>query len=154
MKNTQVLLLAGMFALLLFPGSMEAKKKHLDGESLRPVRSGGKVHSVQETIDLSGYGIINEDRRLSLQFRLQKLIEAHNQRIREKRNKVKYTSVPYDSDTKVTVENFNILDLGKYGIIDENARKILQRQLDDLIAKHNLYASGKVKRPGTVRLRK
>ena len=154
MQKNQMLLFAGMLALILFPGSLEAKKKRINEESLRPIRSGGKVHSVQETIDLSGYGIIDEDRRLNLQFRLEKLVMAHNQRLREKRSKVKYSRFSENSSNKTTFENFHILDIGQYGIIEEDDLKIIQKQLDDLIARHNLYASGKIKRPGTVRLRK
>ncbi len=153
MKKSQVLLLAGMLGLLLFPGSAEAKKKRTDDESSRSARSGG-VHVVQETLDLSGYGIIDENRRRDLQKRLQDLIDAHNQRIKVKRSKVKFTRVPNDSGRNISFENFNIFDIGKYGVIEESDRKILQQQLDDLIDKHNLYASGKMKRPGSVRIRK
>jgi|GEM_PF-4903263 len=154
MRKTQALMLTVMTVLLWFPCSMEAKKKRNDSENPRHE----KIRNAQDSIDLSGYGIIDDSCRLKLQLQLQQLIRNHNLRLRTKKSKIKHYSQSNSPDDtgkrKTTYVNFNILDLGKYELIGEAEQKELEQKLNELIAEHNIYASGTIRRPGSIRFRK
>ena len=76
--------------LLLFPAVSEGKrKKTTSDEDFKLERGSSKHRTVQETMDLSGYGTIDEIKRINLQNQLKRLIMQHNERQKTRRTKVK-----------------------------------------------------------------
>lgn len=143
--------------LLLFPAVSEGKrKKTTSDEDFKP--EGNSRHRVvQDSMDLSGYGTIDEIKRINLQTQLKQMILRHNERRKTRRTKVKNirerTNPSDPSRSKPWTEDFNVLDLGGYDFITESDRQFLEKRLDEMIEKHNLYAKGKLRRPATVRFR-
>ena len=143
--------------LLLVPAVSEGKKKKTASDP--ELRDEGRTRhrAVQETMDLSGYGKIDEIKRISLQTELKRMIMQHNERQKTRRTKVKNirerTSPSDPTRSKPWTEDFNVLDLGGYDFINETDQQLLEKRLDDMIEKHNLYAKGKLKRPTGVRFR-
>ncbi|MBE6371266.1 MAG: hypothetical protein E7055_04260 [Lentisphaerae bacterium] len=144
--------------LLLFPAVSEGKRKKTTSDEDFKLEGGSSKHRVvQETMDLSGYGTIDEIKRINLQNQLKRMIMQHNERQKTRRSKVKNirerTNPSDPTRSKPWTEDFNVLDLGGYDFITETDRQLLEKRLDDMIEKHNLYAKGKLKRPTTVRFR-
>lgn len=140
--------------LLLVPAVSEGKKKKTvsDQDSREEGRSRHRV--VQETMDLSGYGTIDEVKRIGLQNELKRMIQQHNERQKDRKTKVKtyqHSNAADSKGAKFKVENFNYLDIGGYGFINEVEQQYLEKRLDEMIEQHNLYSKGKLKRPGSVR---
>ncbi len=141
--------------LLLFPAVSEGKRKKTTSDEDFKLEGGSSKHrSVQETMDLSGYGTIDEIKRINLQNQLKRMIMQHNERQKTRRTKVKNirerTSQSDPTSSKPWTEDFNVLDLGGYGFINESDQQFLEKRLDDMIEKHNLYAKGKLKRPASI----
>ena len=143
--------------LLLFPAVSEGKRKKSTSDDEFKLEGNSRHRVVQETLDLSGYGTIDEIKRINLQNQLKRMIMQHNERQKTRRTKIKNirerTSPSDPTRSKPWTEDFNVLDLGGYDFIDESDRQLLEKRLDDMIEKHNLYAKGKLKRPTTVRFR-
>ena len=47
----------------------------------------GKTHAVSETLDLSGYGTIDEIKRIGLQCQLKRMILQHNERQKDRKSR-------------------------------------------------------------------
>ncbi len=142
--------------LLLVPAVSEGKRKKTasDPDSREEGRS--RHRAVQETMDLSGYGTIDEIKRISLQNELKRMIQQHNERQKTRKSKIKtyqYSNATDSKSSKFRVENFNYLDISSYGFITEVDQQDLEKRLNELIEQHNLYSTGKLKRPGSVRYR-
>ena len=140
--------------LLLVPAVSEGKKKKTTSDQ-EPRGEGSSRHRmVQETMDISGYGTIDEIKRISLQNQLKRMIQQHNERQRDRKTRVKtyqHSNSPDQKSAKFRVENFNYLDIGGYGFITEVDQQYLENRLNEMIEQHNLYSKGKLKRPGSVR---
>ena len=141
-------------SLLLVPAVSEGKKKKTGSDP--ELRDEGRTRhrAVQETMDLSGYGTIDEIKRMSLQTELKRMIMRHNERQKGRKNKIKtyqYSNAADSKSSKFRVENFNYLDISSYGFITEVDQQDLEKRLNELIEQHNLYSTGKLKRPGSVR---
>lgn len=138
--------------LLLFPAVTEGKKKKNSQDQEAGKESSFRSRFVQDTLDLSGYGVIDEVKRVNLQTKLKQMIMQHNKKNAERRSKVKnvrFKSSTVDLKTgKLKYENFNYLDLGGYGFINEADQQDLENRLNEMIEQHNLYATGKLKRSG------
>ena len=143
--------------LLLFPAVSEGKRKKTTSDEDFKLEGSSKHRVVQESMDLSGYGVIDEVKRINLQNQLKRMIMQHNERQKTRRTKVKNirerTSPSDPTRSKPWTEDFNVLDLGGYDFINETDQQLLEKRLDDMIEKHNLYAKGKLKRPTGVRFR-
>ena len=152
MKSLRLLSGLALGFLLLFPAVSEGKKKKNYQDQEVGEESSSKQRAVQNSLDLSGYGVIDEIRRINLQTKLKQMIMRHNRNHAERRTKVK--NVRFKSSTvdlkagKLKYENFNYLDLGGYGFINEVDQKDLENRLNEMIEQHNLYAKGKLKRQG------
>ena len=86
------------------------------------------------------------------------MIQQHNERQKDRKTKTKintyqYSNVPDSKNSKFRVENFNYLDISSYGFITEVDQQQLEKRLNELIEQHNLYSTGQLKRPGSVRYR-
>ena len=76
--------------LLLFPAVSEGKRKKTTSDEDFKLEGGRSKHrTVQETMDLSGYGTIDEVKRINLQNQLKRMIMQHNERQKTRRTKVK-----------------------------------------------------------------
>ena len=157
MKSLRSLSVLVLSFLLLFPLVSEGKKKKNYPDQEVGKGSSSRSRFVQDSLDLSGYGVIDEIKRINLQTQLKRMIMQHNERQKTRRSKVKNvrerTSQSDPTSSKPWTEDFNVLDLGGYGFINESDQQSLEKRLDDMIEKHNLYAKGKLKRPTTVRFR-
>ena len=144
--------------LLLIPAVSEGKRKKTTSDRDFKLEGGSRHRMVQESMDLSGYGVIDEIKRINLLSQLKRMIMQHNQRQTDRKSKVKNvrerTSPSDPTASKSWTEDFNVLDLGGYSIIGESDQQALEKRLNDMIEKHNLHAKGKLKRPGTLRSRK
>ena len=140
--------------LLLFPAVSEGKRKKTTSDEDFKLEGSSKHRVVQESMDLSGYGVIDEIKRINLQNQLKRLIMQHNERQKTRRTKVKNirerTNPSDPTRSKPWTEDFNVLDLGGYDFITESDQQFLEQRLNDMIEKHNLYAKGKLKRPGSI----
>ena len=140
--------------LLLFPAVSEVKRKKTTSDEDFKLEGSSKHRVVQESMDLSGYGVIDEIKRINLQNQLKRLIMQHNERQKTRRTKVKNirerTNPSDPTRSKPWTEDFNVLDLGGYDFITESDQQFLEQRLNDMIEKHNLYAKGKLKRPGSI----
>ena len=144
--------------LLLVPAVSEGKKKKTTSAPDSREEGRTRHRAVQETMDLSGYGTIDEIKRISLQNELKRMIQQHNERQKDRKTKTKiktyqYSNVPDSKNSKFRVENFNYLDISSYGFITEVDQQQLEKRLNELIEQHNLYSTGQLKRPGSVRYR-
>ena len=140
--------------LLLVPAVSEGKKKKTASDPEFRDEGRTRHRAVQETMDLSGYGTIDEIKRISLQTELKRMIMQHNERQKGRKTKIKtyqYSNTADSKNSRFKVENFNYLDIGSYGFITEVDQRHLEKQLNELIKQHNLYSTGKLKRPGSVR---
>lgn len=140
--------------LLLVPAVSEGKKRKTTSD--QDVREEGRSRhrAVQETLDLSGYGTIDEIKRINLQSQLKRMILQHNERQKGRKSRIKtyqYSNATDSKSSKFKVENFNYLDIGSYGFITEVDQQTLEKRLNEMIEQHNLYSKGKLKRPGSVR---
>ena len=137
--------------LLLFPAVTEGKRKKISDQEAGK-ESSSRSRFVQDSLDLSGFGVIDEVKRINLQTKLKQMIMQHNRKHAERRTKVKnvrFKSSTVDLKTgKLKYENFNYLDHGGYDFITEIDQQELETRLDEMIEQHNLYARGKLKRPG------
>ena len=142
--------------LLLVPAVSEGKKKKTTFDPEPREEGRARRRAVQETMDISGYGTIDEIKRIGLQNELKLMIKQHNERQKDRKSKIKtyqYSNAADSKNSKFRVENFNYLDIGSYGFITEVDQQQLEKRLDEMIGQHNLYSTGKLKRPGSVRYR-
>jgi len=145
--------------LLLMPAVSEGKRKKTTSDEDFKLEGGSSKHRVvQDSMDLSGYGTIDEIKRINLQTQLKRMILLHNERQKTRRSKVRNirerTSPSDPTRSKPWTEDYNVLDLGVYGFISESDQQFLEKRLDDMIEKHNLYAKGKLKRPTSFPVRR
>jgi len=144
--------------LLLVPAVSEGKRKKNTSDDEFKQEGSSRHRVVQETMDLSGYGTIDEIKRISLQSQLKRMIMQHNERQKTRRTKVRNirerTNPSDPTRSKPWTEDFNVLDLGGYDFINESDQQFLEKRLDDMIEKHNLYAKGKLRRPGSIPTRR
>ena len=137
--------------LLLIPLVSEGKRKNASNDrELTDDTSRSKHNFVRETLDLSGYGVIDEVKRLNLQSELQRMILQHNQRQATRRSKVRNVQYRNSSsldrkDGRIRLEDINYLDLGSYDLIDEAEQQKLAERLNKMIELHNLHVRGKLK---------
>ena len=137
--------------LLLFPVVTEGKKKKIYQDQEDGKLSSSKQRAVQNTLDLSGYGVIDEVKRINLQIQLKQMIRQHNERQKDRKNRIKTYQHSNSNDSRNSrfkVENFNYLDIGSYGFINEVEQQYLEKRLNEMIEQHNLYSKGKLKRQG------
>ena len=140
--------------LLLVPAVSEGKKKKTTSDPDSREEGRTRHRAVQETMDLSGYGTIDEIKRINLQSQLKRMILQHNERQKGRKSRIKtyqYSNATDSKSSKFKVENFNYLDIGSYGFITEVDQQTLEKRLNEMIEQHNLYSKGKLKRPGSVR---
>jgi len=144
--------------LLLFPAVSEGKRKKTTSDGDFKLEGSSKHRVVQESMDLSGYGTIDEIKRINLQNQLKRMIMQHNERQKTRRTKVRNirerTNPSDPTRSKPWTEDFNVLDLGGYDFITESDQQFLEQRLNDMIEKHNLYAKGKLKRPTSFPVRR
>ena len=136
--------------LLLIPLVSEGKRKNASNDrELTDDTSKSKHNFVRETLDLSGYGVIDEVKRINLQSELQRMIPAHNQKLTKRKSKVRNVQHSNSSldrkDNKVRLEDINYLDLSRYDFIDEAEQQRLSERLNRMIELHNLHVRGKLK---------
>ena len=136
--------------LLLVPSVSEGKRKSVSYDrNLTDDTAKSSHRFVQDTLDLSGYGVIDEVKRINLQSQLQRMIQQHNQRLTTRRSKVRYVQHNNSSldrkDSKIRLEDINYLDLGRYDFIDDAEQQRLTERLNRMIELHNLHVKGKLK---------
>ena len=143
--------------LLLFPAVSEGKRKKTTSDEDFKLAGGSSKHrTVQETMDLSGYGTIDEIKRIGLQCQLKRMILQHNERQKDRKSRVKtyqHSNMADQKSSKYRVLNYNYLDIGGYGFINEAEQQYLETRLNEIIELHNQYAKGKLKR-GLIRVQK
>lgn len=150
MKKIKMIAGLALSFLLLIPLVSEGKRKNASNDrNLADDSSKSKHNFVQETLDLSGYGVIDEVKRINLQSELQRMIPAHNQKLTKRKSKVRNVQHSNSSldrkDNKVRLEDINYLDLSRYEFIDEAEQQRLSERLNRMIELHNQYARGKLK---------